>query len=142
MKFNFNIVIISILFSLVVNVNYETIIIPFELNDGEVKNAIVIINKIWIYTKIKNDSQIIMDITCHDKNRIIKKEDIQYAKYYYNISSTEFNPISSFFSKNNQYKIIYDISKDKNDYGILQIDNLAIGQKLTIEVKVVSKTAS
>ena len=141
MKFNFNIVIISILFSLVVNVNYETIIIPFELNDGEVKNVIVIVNKIWIYTKIKNDSQIIMDITCHDKNRIIKKEDIQYAKYYYNISSTEFNPISSFFFKNNQYKIIYDISKDENDYGILQIDNLAIGQKLTIEVKVVSKTA-
>ena len=142
MKFNFNIVIISILFSLIVNVNYETIIIPFELNDGEVKNVIVIVNKIWIYTKIKNDSQIIMDITCHDKNRIIKKEDIQYAKYYYNINSTEFNPISSFFSKNNQYKIIYDISKDKNDYGILQIDNLAIGQKLTIKVKVVSKTAS
>ena len=142
MNYNFNIIIISILFSLEASINFEPILVPFELNDGEVKNAIVIVHKIWIYTKIKNDSQIIMDITCHDKNRIIKKEDIQYSKYYYNINSTEFNPISSFFSKNNQYKIAYDISKDKNDYGVLQIENLGIGQELTIKVKVISKTTS
>ena len=143
MKNSLYIAIISILFSFVTDITMPTpIFLPFEVNDGETKYIASIIPKIWIYTKIKNDSQIIMDITCHDEKRIINKEDIHYSKYYYNTNSTEFNPISSFFSKNNQYKIAYDISKDKNDYGVLQIENLGIGQRLTIKVKVVSKTVS
>ena len=81
-----------------------------------------------------------MNITCYDENIIIKKEDIQYGKYFKETNSTELYPINSFFSKGNNYKVTYDVFKDENDYGIMEISNLALTQKLTIGVKVVPKT--
>ena len=140
MKYSFYILIISILFSLVANISFTPIALPFEINDGEVKNIMILISKIWIKTKIENDSQIIMDITCHDENRIIKKEDIQYGKYSMETNSSELYPINSFFSKGNNYKVTYDVLKDKNDYGLIEIKNLAFNQRLTIGVKVAPKT--
>ena len=139
MRHNLSIFIICILFSLVSNVNYDPVLLPFEVNNGEVKNIRVLVPLIWIYTKIQNDSRIIMDITCHTENRIIKKEDIRYGKYFQNSNSTEFSPITYFVSKKNHYKVIYDISKHANDYGVVEINNLVFNQQLTIEVKVASK---
>ena len=140
MKYSFYISIFSILFSLVANTSFTPIILPFEINDGEVKNVMNLISKIWIHTKIENDSQIIMNITCCDENRIIKKEDIQYGKYFKETNSSELYPINSFFSKGNNYKVTYDVFKDKNDYGLIEISNLGFNQRLSIGVKVVPKT--
>ena len=140
MKYSFYISIISILFSLVANIFYEPVVLPFEVNDGEVRNVRILLSKIWIKTKIENDSQIIMNITCYDENRIIKKEDIQYGKYLKETNSTELYPINSFFSKGNNYKVTYDVLKDKNDYGLIEISNLGFNQRLSIGVKVVPKT--
>ena len=39
MKYSFYISIISILFSLVANIFYEPVALPFEVNDGEVRNV-------------------------------------------------------------------------------------------------------
>ena len=139
MKYNFYILIISILFSSVTNVSYETVLLPFEVNDGEVKNVRVLVSKIWIHTKISRDSQIIMDITCHDENRIIKKEDVKYGKFFKKTNTTELAPVSIFVASGNKYKITYDVAKDQNDYGTVEINNLALNQKLTIEVNIVSK---
>ena len=139
MKYNFYILIISILFSVVINVFYDPVLLPFEVNDGEVKNVMVLVKSIWIKTQISRDSQIIMDITCHDENRIIKKEDIRYGKYFKETNSTELAPVSIFVANGNKYKITYDVSKDKNDYGLIEINNLTFNQRLTIEVNMASK---
>ena len=141
MKFNFNIVFISILFSLVTNVIYDPVLIPFQVNNDEVKNVMVLIPTIWVYTKIEKDSQIIVEITCHTKNRVIKKEDVRYSKYYKDTNSTEFSQITMFASTgDNKYTCTYDVDKDKNDYGVLEISNLGFNQQLTIKVTVMSKT--
>ena len=139
MKYTFYISIISILFLLVTNISFDPILFPFEVNDGEVKNVMPLIGIMWIYTKIENGSEIIMDITCLDENITLKKEDIRYGKYFEETNSTELTPISSFFSKGNKYKVTYDVSKDINDYGVIEISNLVIKSKLTIRAKVVSK---
>ena len=139
MKYSFYILIISILFSLVTNVTYEPVLLPFEVNDGEVKNVMVLVTKIWIKTKIEKDSQIIMDVTNHDENRVINQGDIKYGKYFAETNTTELAPISLYVKTGNTYKLTYDVSKDQNDYGIIEISNLAFNQQLTIEVKVVSK---
>ena len=138
MKYNFYILIISILFSSVTNVFYEPVTLPFEVNDGEVKNIRTLIFKIWIKTKISRDSQIIMDITCQDENRI-KKEDVQYGKYFKETNKTELVPVSLFVVNDNKLKITYDVSRDNNDYGMVEINNLKFNQILTIEVTIVSK---
>ena len=140
MKYNFYVAIILILFSLVKNVSYDPVLLPFEVNNEEVKNVRVLVPLIWIYTKIDKDSQIIMDITCHTENRIIKKEDVRYGKYFKETNSTEFSQVSLFVANGNKYTITYDVAKDKNDYGVVEIKNLAFNQQLTIQVKVISKT--
>ena len=139
MNYNFYILIISILFSSVTNIYFEPVGFPFEVNDGEVKNVMVTISKIWIKTVISRDSQIIMDITCHDDNRVINKEDVQYGKYFKETNKTELAQITYFVATDNKYKITYDVSKDQNDYGIVVIKNLSFNQKLTISVTIVSK---
>ena len=138
----FYFVFISILFSLVTNVNYDPVLLPFEVNDEEVKNVMVLVKTIWIYTKISKDSQIIMDITSHDENRVINKEDIRYGKYFKETNKTELAPIVLYVKSGNKYKLTYDVSKDQNDYGVIEITNLVFNQKLTIEVSVVSKTTA
>ena len=138
----FYFVFISILFSLVTNVNYDPVLLPFEVNDEEVKNVMVLVKTIWIYTKISKDSQIIMDITNHEENRVINKEDIRYGKYFKETNKTELAPIVLYVKNGNKYKLTYDVSKDQNDYGVIEITNLVFNQKLTIEVSVVSKTTA
>ena len=139
MKYSFYILIISILFSLVLNVSFDPVLLPFEVNNGEIKNVTVLVKTIWIYTKINKNSQIIMDITCHDNNIIIKKEDIRYGKYFKDTNKTELAPISLYVHNGNKYKITYDVLKEQNDYGVLEITNLSFNQKLTIEVTIISR---
>ena len=138
MKYNFYFLIISILFSSVINFIYEPILYPFEVNDGEVRNIRNLVEVIWIYTKISRDSKIIMEITSQDE-AIIKKEDVKYGKYYKETNKTEMVPISLFVVNGNNYKLTYDVPKDNNGYGIVEIDNLALGQTLTIKVDIISK---
>ena len=115
------------------------IVVPFGVDNGEVKEVAAFIHTIWIYTKILKDSQIIMDITYHD-NRVIHKEDIRYGKYFKELNKTELAPISIFAVNGKKYKCIYEVSKDQNDYDLKEITNLGISQRLTIALKVASKT--
>jgi len=141
MKNSLYIAIISILFSFVTDVTLPTpIFLPFEVNDGETKYVASFIPVMWIYTKINKNSQIIMEITNHDENRVINKEDIKYGKYFKELNKTELVPISLYIKSGNTYKLTYDVSKEQNDYGIIEISNLGIGQKLTINVTIYSKT--
>ena len=138
---SFYIVIISILFTLVTDITIPTpILLPFEVNDGESKYITSLVPIIWIYTKINKNSQIIMDITCHDENRVINKGDIRYGKYFKDLNKTELAPISLYVKNGNKYILTYDVKKDQNDYGLIEISNLGIGQILTIEVNIVSST--
>ena len=139
MKYSFYISIISILFSLVTNLDYDPVFYT-EINNEEVRKIMAIYTSIWIYTKIEKSSQIVMEITCENERRIIKKEDIKYGKYFKETNTTEMSPIENFVANNNKYICTYDVSKGKNDYGILQISNLLPFQTLTIKVNVLSKT--
>ena len=139
MNYNFVLFIISIAFSLGKNLEIE--VFSFEVNDGQTKNVTSIIKEIWIYTKIEKSSQIIVEITNYDKNRVINQVDVEYSKYYKETNQTKFTPISLFVSNGNTYTCTYEISKDTNDYGVLEIKNLGIGQLLNIKVTVIGKTA-
>ena len=141
MKNSFYIAIILILFSFVTDISIPTpILIPFEVNDGESKYITTLVPVIWIYTKINKNSQIIMEITNHNENRVINKEDIKYGKYFKELNKTELVPISLYIKSGNTYKLTYDVSKEQNDYGMVEISNLAIGQTLTINVTIYSQT--
>ena len=80
-----------------------------------------------------------MEITNYDKNRVINQVDVEYSKYYKETNQTKFTPISLFVSNGNTYTCTYEISKDTNDYGVLEIKNLGIGQLLNIKVTVIGK---
>ena len=49
-------------------------------------------------------------------------------------------PKNVLVSNGNSYTFTYDISKDNNNYVVLQIKNLMIAQQLTIKIIVIPKT--
>ena len=138
MVYNINILILLFLFTFVVNIEYIPVFLPYEVNDGQTANLMSTITDIRIMTKIEKSSQIIVEIAT--VNRILKKEDIYYTKYDKVTNTTNYEQIKIFTSSGNTFTCTYEISKDKNDYGILKIKNLAIGDKITVKVTVLAKT--
>ena len=134
---SYNFVLFIILFAFWISLDIE--IFSFEVNHGKTKNITSLIKKVWIYTKIEKSSQIIVGITNYDKNRVINQVDVEYSKYNKKTNETNFIPIKLFVANGNSYTCTYEISKDKNNYGVLQIKNLGVGQKINIKVTVLSK---
>ena len=132
--------ILCVLLILVNNVNYEIVVLPQEVNDGQTKYFEIWNSEIWIYTKINKTSQIIVEITTEEGNEITK-DQVQYTKYYKDSNTTAFAsvPVLTSLSKNN-YKCTYDIDKDDNDYGLLRIKGRKFRERLAFKVTVVGKT--
>ena len=138
MAYNINTLILLFLFTFIVNIDFIPVLLPYEVNDGQTANLMSTIADIRIMTKIDKNSQIIVEITSYDK--ILKKEDIYYSKYDKATNSTNYEQIKYFTSSGNIFTCTYDISKDKNDYGILKIKNLAVGDTITVKVTVLTET--
>ena len=138
MAYNINTLILLFIFTFVVNIDFIPVLLPYEVNDGQTANLMSTIADIRIMTKIDKNSQIIVEITSYDK--ILKKEDIYYSKYDKATNSTNYEQIKYFTSSGNIFTCTYDISKDKNDYGILKIKNLGIGKTITVKATVLAKT--
>ena len=134
MGFNIKNIILVLLFSLVKNwiQGYK------EINDGESLNYTAIISDLFIATKIEKDSQIIVDIKTDGS--VLTKDNVRYSKYYKDSDKTAYAEVTAFVKIGDKhYKCTYDVSKDTNDYGLLWIKGLSVGEKLTISVSVYSK---
>ena len=140
MGYNIKNLILFLLFCLVKNKNYEKVLLPQEVNDGETKNfqVLTLTGDFWVYTAISRSSEIIVDIQMVDRE--LTKDNVRYSKYYKDSNSTAFAEVKAFIKLGDKhYKCTYDVSKDNNDYGLLLIKDLSFGEKLTLNVTVISK---
>jgi len=140
MGYNIKNLILFLLFCLVKNINYEKVLLPQEVNDGETKNfqVLTLTGDFWVYTAISRSSEIIVDIQMVDRE--LTKDNVRYSKYYKDSNSTAFAEVKAFIKLGDKhYKCTYDVSKDNNDYGLLLIKDLSFGEKLTLNVTVISK---
>ena len=109
-----------------------------EINDGESLNYTAIISDLFIATKIEKDSQIIVDIKTDGS--VLTKDNVRYSKYYKDSDKTAYAEVTAFVKIGDKhYKCTYDVSKDTNDYGMLWIKDLSMGEQLTVSVSVYGK---
>ena len=138
MAYNINTLILLFLFTFVVNIDFIPVLLPYEVNDGQTANLMSTIADIRIMTKIVKNSKIIVEITNH--GRFLRMEDFYYSKYDKATNFTDYSHIKHYTQSGNIFTCTYDISKDKNDYGILKIKNFGIGKTITVKVTVLAKT--
>ena len=140
MFYNIKNIILFLLFCLVINIDYEYVILPQEVNHGETKHFKVctLTGDFWVYTAIDRSSEIIVDIQMVDKE--LTKDNVRYSKYYRDSNTTAFAEVKAFIKLGDKhYKCTYDVSKDTNDFGLLVIKDLSFGEKLSINITVISK---
>ena len=75
-------------------------------------------------------------------DRTLTKDNVRFSKFYKDSNTTAYAEVTAFVEIGDKhYRCTYDVSKDTNDYGILLIKDLSIGDKLTVKVFVFSKLA-
>ena len=140
MGFNIINLILVLLFCLVINVKYDLVFWEVEVNDGQTGHFMTGLGQLKVYTKIKENSQIVVNIQMVD--RTLTKDNVRFSKFYKDSNTTAYAEVTAFVEiSDKHYKCTYDVSKDTNDYGILLIKDLSIGDKLTVSVSVHSKLA-
>ena len=140
MGFNIINIILVLLFCLVINVKYDLVFWEVEVNDGQTGHFQAALGQLKVYTKINESSQIVVDIQMVD--RTLTEDNVRFSKFYKDSNTTAYAEVTAFVEIGDKhYKCTYDVSKDTNDYGILWIKDLSIGDKLTVKVSVFSKLA-
>ena len=138
MGFNIKNIILVLLFCLVINVKYDLVFWEVEVNDGQTGHFQAALGQLKVYTKINESSQIVVDIQMVD--RTLTEDNVRFSKFYKDSNTTAYAEVTAFVEIGDKhYKCTYDVSKDTNDYGILLIKDLSIGDRLTISVSVYGK---
>ena len=138
MGFKIKNIILVLLFCLVINTSYDPVLFYQEVNDGQTANLCAVKGSLKIITKIEKNSQIVVDIKMVDKK--ITKDNVRYSKFYKDSNTTAFAEVTAFVEIGDKhYKCTYDVSKDTNDYGMLWIKDLSLGEQLTVSVSVYGK---